>query len=231
MVIKISDISVHPTSVINVAKLAEPYRVCVQAIDAHGEPAVFRQSVSVNEDLLTERAGGAHLSVLITFTGKLSDFEQIPGNRTRLMLSFGALPSGVALFATEEAVAGEPHGLGAVLIKADPSRRDSSNDPNARSAVIYKSRSIGLSRIEVHDDTAQAVWEIENGAGGEQSLTVGIAVAYIADPTKNVPSTGNSQVIGYLGPLSTVNTASSTDPIPRFAPWGVPQTAFTIMRS
>src|SRR5207248_7324112 len=103
MYITISEVSVYPTSNLLVANLAGDYHVVTRIVNAHSEPRRFTQSISVNEVLRTEREGTAELSMLVTFSGRLASFEQIPGQRTRLMLSFGAMPAGISLYATKEA--------------------------------------------------------------------------------------------------------------------------------
>ena len=108
-----------------VARIAKPSLVSTRIIDAHAEPAAFKQSISVNECLMTGQEGNVQLSMLITFAGELVKFEQ-----TR----------GVALFAKKEPVARTPPGIGAVLTKSDPS-----NEPEIHGSVYYNNRSVGLS--------------------------------------------------------------------------------------
>jgi hypothetical protein len=230
MYIKTSEVSVHPNSNLLVASVAQEYRVVTQIINAHFEPGCFRQSVSVNETLLTEREGNVALSMLVTFSGRLAHFEQIPGQRTRLMLHFRCLPAGIVLHATKEAVASEPHTLAATLTKTDANGGGPFEEPEVHGSVYYNNRYVGLSRLDLHGDNTQAVWEIENAAGGEQSLTVGIALAYIADAANNLPQLGSTLVTASLAPLSTINVAASKGPIPRFAPGSRAQVAFTIVR-
>ncbi len=64
----------------------------------------------------------------------------------------------------------------------------------------------------------------------QESLTVPISVSYTSNTGSNIPATTTTPatVLAEFSPQSTVGTASSTAPIPRFGPSGSPVSLFTI---
>ena len=74
-----------------------------------------------------------------------------------------------------------------------------------------------------------AVWELSGGAlETEQSVTLGLCVAFKSDPQRHSPHFGTSSLTGSLAPLSTVVTQSRGAPIPRFADIPIRMEFFTI---
>lgn len=62
-----------------------------------------------------------------------------------------------------------------------------------------------------------AVYEVENAdPSAIESATIPVGVAFISNTASNLPAPGTSTVTASMAPLSTVNVASSTDPIPRW---------------
>ncbi|MGI8740969.1 MAG: hypothetical protein ACR2NN_00075 [Bryobacteraceae bacterium] len=73
-----------------------------------------------------------------------------------------------------------------------------------------------------------AVYEIVNAnPNAVESLNVPISVAFVSNTTNNLPGLGVSTGTVAFSPQSTVNTATTSDPIPRFCP-GPTRTLFTI---
>jgi len=64
----------------------------------------------------------------------------------------------------------------------------------------------------------------------QESMTVPISVSYTSNTGSNIPATTTTPatVLAEFSPQSTVSTASSTAPIPRFGPSGSPVSLFSI---
>jgi hypothetical protein len=61
-----------------------------------------------------------------------------------------------------------------------------------------------------------------------ESMSLAITVAALSNTGQNLPATGASQVAISFAPVSTVQTTSTTDPIPRFCSTAAPKTFFSI---
>lgn len=91
-------------------------------------------------------------------------------------------------------------------------------------------RTLQLSRINLQAGNGYGVWELDGGLQEEiQEVTIGIVLAYLSDPSQNLPCLGKALVKGTLAPLSTFNTASSTSPIARFSDGSVVRDLFSIV--
>jgi len=77
--------------------------------------------------------------------------------------------------------------------------------------------------------TVTAVYEVVNAdpAAVEQA-NVPIGVAFISNTAQNIPAPGQTTVNASFAPLSTVNTASGSAPIPRFCDQSVARNLFAI---
>jgi hypothetical protein len=65
--------------------------------------------------------------------------------------------------------------------------------------------------------TATALYEVVNAdPHGVEQANIPIGVAFISNTAQNIPNPGQTQVAVSFAPLSNVNTASGSDPIPRF---------------
>ena len=83
--------------------------------------------------------------------------------------------------------------------------------------------------IALNNGAGTAVWEVMNADPlTSQTYEFGIGVSYTANTSNNLPGLGSATVAGSFAPLSTVTTASSSAPIPRFADTSTARTIFTI---
>jgi hypothetical protein len=166
---------------------------------------------------------------------------------TRLMIQFNAIPTGAQLFvpvqlntvnqSSTSTVVGR-----AVLVAADSTGANiggigtgsfgpipATSTSNTLSGVSVISTNTGIAPITVTAGTAIAVYEIVGTDPFQlERLEVPVAVAFTASQsglTLGVQSTATAS----FAPISTVGTASSTAPVPRFAP-GTPANSFIVNR-
>lgn len=76
-----------------------------------------------------------------------------------------------------------------------------------------------LAGVTFSGTSASVVYEvILSNPNAIERLSLPVTVAFISNTSQNLPGLGQSTGTVGFRPLSTVNTASSTDPIPRFCP-------------
>ncbi|MBZ5609677.1 MAG: hypothetical protein LAP38_15560 [Acidobacteriia bacterium] len=76
---------------------------------------------------------------------------------------------------------------------------------------------INAVQLPASGGVATAVYEVGNADPfAQEAANIPIMVAYVANTSNNLPATGTATVTASFAPLSNVNTASSTAPIPRF---------------
>jgi hypothetical protein len=86
-----------------------------------------------------------------------------------------------------------------------------------------------MAPITLSSGSGMAVWEVMNSNPlTVETLEFGIAVAYVANTSNNLPGLGTASVAGSFAPISTVTTASTSAPLPRFADTSSARTLFTI---
>ncbi len=166
---------------------------------------------------------------------------------TRLMARFANVPAGVSLYATlypvsscgdcgpggRPAITGIRNATSATLTQARLVSTDS-NGAGAFSAVTATNNSsfdggAATAPIALNNGAGTAVWEVMNADPlTGQTYEFGIGVSYVANTSNNLPGLGSATVAGSFAPLSTVTTASSSAPIPRFADTSTARTIFTI---
>lgn len=79
--------------------------------------------------------------------------------------------------------------------------------------------SSSLTSVTVSGASASVVYEvISSNPNAVESLALPVSVAFISNTASNLPGLGQSTGTVGFQPQSTVNTASSSDPIPRFCP-------------
>ncbi len=87
----------------------------------------------------------------------------------------------------------------------------------------------GATQLTVSGNSAAAVYEIYySNPNVIESLVVPFTVAAISNTGQNLPALGTSQIAINFAPISTVQTTSTTAPIPRFCSVAVPKNFFTI---
>ena len=85
---------------------------------------------------------------------------------------------------------------------------------------------VEIARLQKSGASAVAVWEwVDKDPSRLTPEEVCFGVVIVAKPGE--AGAGTTQVSGYLGPISTVGTASSSSPIPRFSSFGSPLDAFS----
>ena len=169
----------------------------------------------------------------------------VANSGTRLMLQFGSVVTGTQLFVPTvvrltNQLSGVVTGV-AVLTSTDPNGAGgfsavSSNGGgiiscSASSSCPAAANISGLAPVTVFNGAGIAVYEVLfSDAKSPEQLAVPVAVAYTANPGNNLPTPGTTPttVTASFAPLSSVGTASSGDPIPRFAPGAAARNLFTI---
>jgi hypothetical protein len=162
------------------------------------------------------------------------------------MISFSAIPTGAQIFVPVQLNTVNQSNTGtvvgrAVLVAADPTGANSggigggfgpipaTSTTNTLSGVSVISTNTGIAPVTVIAGTATAVYEIVSADPFQlERLEVPVAVAFTANQTGLTVGLQSTLVAGFA-PISTVTTASSTAPIPRFAP-GTPGNSFILNR-
>jgi hypothetical protein len=83
--------------------------------------------------------------------------------------------------------------------------------------------------VTVTGNTAAVTYEVwYSNPNVIESASLAITVAAISNTGQNLPATGTSQVAINFAPISTVQTTSTTAPVPRFCSVATPKTFFSI---
>ncbi|MBK9167100.1 MAG: hypothetical protein IPM24_06495 [Bryobacterales bacterium] len=139
----------------------------------------------------------------------------LPTAGTRLKAVFNNVPAGVTLRVSQDAISN-----GADLARAVA---------NEVGPYVAASASSSLVTVALSGGSGMAVWEVlEADPFAFAKLSMNVYVSYTANPGANSPALGTATVNGSYAPISTVTTASSTAPIPRFADTSVASNLFTI---
>jgi hypothetical protein len=181
-------------------------------------PKKFNRRESENAGLLADGKEEALVQFGVRFCGKIANYEQLPGRRTRLMLRFRGVPEGVAVFVTNQEVKAEPAGLRATLVETGPWGTGAWIVRPIEHAGNYEGKSVEIARVSLVLGSGIAVWEVESATSDiSQMITVGVLVAYNGELEVGLPAAGSASMVANLAPLSVVTTISSSAPIPRFA--------------
>jgi hypothetical protein len=144
---------------------------------------------------------------------------------TRLLAVFSNVPSGVILLVSSQSmVSSAPACIQAFLTQSD----NGPFSPVQHTDVI---ESNPVSELSLTNGTAVASWEIvrrERDVAGW--LEIGVFVRFKPHSAHNKPELGTVLVTLGFAPVTTVNTASPTDPLPRFQDKSAPLELFTIGR-
>ena len=166
---------------------------------------------------------------------------------TRLMARFANVPAGVSLYASvypvascsdcgpssRPAINGVRNATSSTLTMARLVTTDANGGGAFSRATATNSSSFdggaATAPIALNNGAGTAVWEVMNADPlTSQTYEFGIGVSYTANTSNNLPGLGSATVAGSFAPLSTVTTASSSAPIPRFADTSTARTIFTI---
>ena len=86
-----------------------------------------------------------------------------------------------------------------------------------------------LTQVTVSGNVAAVTYEVwYSNPNVLESANLAITVAAISNTGQNLPATGTSQVAISFAPVSTVQTTSTTAPVPRFCSTSAPKNFFTI---
>jgi hypothetical protein len=90
----------------------------------------------------------------------------------------------------------------------------------------------GLAQVSTFNGAGIAVYEVlYSDPFNPEQLKVPVVVAYVANPGNNLPAPNvQTQISAQFAPQSSVGTASSGDPIPRFAPGVTPVNLYIIFK-
>lgn len=139
---------------------------------------------------------------------------------TRLMARFNNIPQGVQLFVGvyetgATATTGGTGGAGAVGSRV----RLISTDATGAGAFSAASATSGnYAPVTLSGGSGVAVWEVMRADSIlTETVDIPMAFAFVSNTTANLPALGTGTVNGNFAPISTVTTASSSAPIPRFA--------------
>jgi hypothetical protein len=76
----------------------------------------------------------------------------------------------------------------------------------------------GLAPLSIANGSATAVWEVlDSNPLNFETFYFAFSIAFTANPGSNLPGIGTMTTNGSFAPLSTVTTASTSAPVPRFA--------------
>jgi len=120
---------------------------------------------------------------------------------TRLRLAFTGVPTGVNIYVPSSVTSGTIQAT-LVAVGVDGSTADSVSSPPVAGTWL----------VGITGGSGSAVYEVTTTAtGSNESFDVPVYIGY-----SGLPALGTGNVLGSYAPLSTVDTASSTAPAPRF---------------
>lgn len=214
----------------------------------HDLQGLLKFSEGFDASFRTQIVSGQDGAVLGTITN-VSESAYMNSNRflttligsatsgTRLIARFTNVPAGVSIFVTTRQVfTGTTSGTEAVLVNVgDPTGIGGSTlTPIPGTATLDKAACTDSSddgktilvQVPIFGGVGSAAWEIkETNVTAIEDVSFGYEVAYAAKPAENLPAlTGATPgtVSGNFAPVSDIDKASATAPIPRFA--DLPQT-------
>jgi len=96
-------------------------------------------------------------------------------------------------------------------------------------AVLVGGSGAGNNQITVSGNTATAVYEVlYSNPNVVENLTIPVTPAFLSNTGQNLPGLGQATASASFNPISSVQTASSTAPIPRFCNNSSPANLFSI---
>jgi hypothetical protein len=175
------------------------------------------------------------------YFGRLSK-AGVADSGTRLMINFASVPNGTQIFVpvivplVAQNSTGTVTGV-AVLTATDANGAGSFTQVTATSgASVGSPAALGLAPVSISNQGGVAVYEVLFAdQSALERMNVPIVVAYVPNLSANAPNglpqpgiTGTA-AMGFA-PVSNVGTASTSAPIPRFAPGSGPQNVYSINR-
>lgn len=131
---------------------------------------------------------------------------------TRLMARWSNIPQGVQVFVGVYEAGRDETNSRVRLVSTD------ANGAGSFSAVAATSSDEGgLAPVSLTGGAGVAVWEVMNADPiVTETIDIAFAFAFVSNTSSNLPALGTGSVNGNFAPISTVTTASSSAPIPRF---------------
>jgi len=164
---------------------------------------------------------------------------------TRLRVVFNNVPAGVRIYVSIRNIAASGAKVGwarLVNVAADGSG-SYAETPNSGSATTCSAWSGAalekIAEMPIFGGSGNATWEVMYdansvpGDSGQAALSIqryefGYIAAYKANTSNNLPGLGTATANGMFAPVSTVTTASTVAPVPRFADTSSALNLFTI---
>lgn len=116
--LRLGDIAVRPKATISAAPIGGDLSVSIESAEPTLDLMNLSRTRFLNKDFLDDLSRSARLTLILRCAGFLSGPED-RGRRTRLMLSFRGVASGVSLFVTIEPISSAPQGVLATLTETD----------------------------------------------------------------------------------------------------------------
>jgi hypothetical protein len=175
-------------------------------------------------------------STAIKSAGQQNGTIGLADHGTRLIARFTNVQNGVQIWVQNVARVRNQQQTDApqtgyvVLTTTDPNGAGPfSATPVGASPANGPTNLVGITQVAIVGGTGQAVWEVVNAdTTAIERINIGVVITYLANTTNNLPSLGTSSANGNLAPLSTVSTASTSAPIPRFVDTATNRTLLTI---
>jgi hypothetical protein len=164
---------------------------------------------------------------------------------TRLMIRFSSLPAGVVPYVSVYEIVNPNVKTGNTAGTSWPSLYGEATTASTSKVVLVNTdlsggggyspatatspADGGMVQVPVVNGTATATWEVIQTRPLEvENVYVSYAFTYVSNTVSNLPGLGVITGVGSFAPISTVGTATSTAPHPRFADSGVSRTANSI---
>lgn len=173
----------------------------------------------------TALAATASINNTSPIAGESGGILGLADHGTRLIVRFTNVQNGLQLWVQTSANIFTPQGASSpqtgvvTLTTTDPNGAApfSATPPGA---TITNAPTPGVqtyAQVSVVGGTGQATWEvIDTDTTAVERVDIRLIVAYTANTSANLPSLGTSNANGNLAPISTVATASTSAPLPRF---------------
>ena len=185
----------------------------------HNNPEILDPTQPVgDQNILDQQIPGKIYNTESMFSNKeLLANAGVATQGTRLIARFSNVPSNVTLRVANQGTSGQ----------GDVANVVSTDSSGAGGAPSYDTAAIATySTVSLSGGAGFAVWEIvASNPGAISTVTISVEVSYGSNP---LPGLGTATVTGNYAPTTTVFTASTTAPVPRFVDNPQSATTFTI---
>jgi hypothetical protein len=169
-------------------------------------PSALIDQATPGKDYGTET--GFYLSTLPSANGL--NTAGLASQGTRLLATFSNVPAGVTLYVTTAPLPGTGSPSAALVSTTDASGGGGFVAAPATNTIALNGTSAGIAPVSLSGGTGTAVWEVlDTNPNALETYTFGVVAQYSS-------VTGAAQVAGSLAPVSSVTTADSVAPLPRF---------------